>query len=314
MTLAKVEPEEFIRNAIEAEHQANALIAQYSGWAVAIMQVVEAKELYALIDGKKYLEFEAWQLIGSFDHCFVDTSDVEAIIEEEVMITGYKCHAKLLRDGVQVGGATQQCGLDAYPCRGKTGSGKDNAAISAAQTWAGSKALKMRYSAVAVLGGYSAATGDEMRRAGEEQDKTQHWCSKHETNWFKKGKMRNFAHIIEGSSEWCNEPVVVPPALEGEKATPSGGEKRTPKAGSLISSAEANELMRYADSNGVARTVVMEYIMAQFNINTPLKLTSDQLGATRLFIDKQAGGDEPGPGLEAITDPSGPAKGTVARN
>ena len=287
MTLAKVESPGFISNAIEAEHQADALIAQYSGWAVAIMRVVEAKQLYALIDGKKYLEFEAWQLIGSFDGCFVDTNDVEAVTEDGE-ITGHKCHAKLFRDGVQVGGATQQCGLDAYPCRGKTGSGKDNAAISAAQTWAGSKALKMRYSAVAVLGGYASATGDEMRRAGDEQDKTQHWCDKHQTNWFKRGKMRNFAHPVEGSSEWCNESV----APAAEKATPSESRSPKAKAGSLISSAEANELMRYADNAGMARPLVMDYIMAQFDINTPLKLTPGQLAATRLFIDKQAGTPE----------------------
>ena len=128
----------------EAQEHADSVINQYTGWARAIMQVVESRGLYADIDGKKYLEFEAWQLIGSFDRCYVDTDDVTPI-EHEGEIASYVCHAKLFRDGVRVGGATQMCGLDAFPCRGKTGSAKDKAAISAAQTWAGSKALKMRY-------------------------------------------------------------------------------------------------------------------------------------------------------------------------
>ena len=220
MTLVKIESS-LPQATQEAENAAEAVIAQYSGWATAIMRVVEAKELYTLIDKKKYLEFEAWQLIGSFDSCYVDTDDVEPVIENGET-TGYICHAKLLKNGVRVGGATQICGLDAFPCRGKNGSAKNNAAISAAQTWAGSKALKMRYSAVAVLGGYASATGDEMRRAGDEQDKTQHWCSGHETNWFKRGKMRNYAHPVEGSSEWCNEPVVVQQAAEKPMAPKAG--------------------------------------------------------------------------------------------
>jgi len=32
-----------------------------------------------------------------------------------------------------------------------------------------------------------------------------HWCSKHNTAFFKKGKMRGYAHPIEGTEGWCNE-------------------------------------------------------------------------------------------------------------
>lgn len=204
----------------EAEAHAESVIAQYTGWAIAIMRTVEANHLYEPIRDKKYLEFDAWQLIGSLDRCYVDTRDTTPVIENGET-TGYVCHAKLTRDGVLVGGAMQFCGLDAFPCRGKEGTAKDNAAMSAAQTWAGSKALRMRYSVVALLGGYGAATGDEMRRAQEEApDKTQHWCEPHETNWFKRGKMRNFAHPIGDSKEWCNEPsepkATVQPVVEGE--------------------------------------------------------------------------------------------------
>ena len=35
-----------------------------------------------------------------------------------------------------------------------------------------------------------------------------HYCTEHETTFFKKGKMKNYAHPIEGAdpTEWCNEP------------------------------------------------------------------------------------------------------------
>ena len=192
----------------EAETQADTILSQYAGWATALMRVVEAKELFALIAGKKYLEFEAWQLIGTFDRAFVDTDNVTPV-ERDGELIGYICHAKIIRDGIHAGGATQFCGLDAFPCRGKEGSAKDNAAISAAQTWAGSKALKMRYSAVAVLGGYGGATAEEMRRAQEEApDTSQHYCETHKTNWFKRGRMKNYAHPIGDTDQWCNEPTV----------------------------------------------------------------------------------------------------------
>ena len=39
-----------------------------------------------------------------------------------------------------------------------------------------------------------------------------HWCAKHKTAWFRKGKMKGFAHPVlndqtgEPTGEWCNEP------------------------------------------------------------------------------------------------------------
>ena len=210
MTLAKIDPRRSITVA-EAEAHADNIVNEYSGWAKVLIRVVEEKKLYAVIKDKKYLEFEAWQLIGTFDHARADTDDV-APIERGGEIIGYICHAKVIKDGVRIGGATQMCGLDAYPCQGKEGSAKDNAAISTAQTWAASKAFRMLYSAVAILGGFGGATAEEMRHGEQGPDKTQHWCEAHQTNWFKRGKMRNFAHPIGDTKDWCNEPALIPRA------------------------------------------------------------------------------------------------------
>ena len=206
----------------ESQTYAQSIIDEYAGWATILMRVVESKHLYAIIGTKKYLEFDAWQLIGTFDHAYADTKDVESI-REGGQIIGYICRAKIIKDGAVKGAATQMCGLDSYPCRGKEGSAQHNAAISAAQTWAASKAFRMIYSAVAVLGGYAAATADEMRYVeADAPNKTEHWCETHQTNWFKRGKMRNYAHPVEGSGEWCNEPVVIKtPAVPSGNVTPS---------------------------------------------------------------------------------------------
>jgi len=51
-------------------------------------------------------------------------------------ITGYECTAIVYQHGTIVSQGTMSCGLDAFPCRGKQGSEKNKAAMSAAQTWA----------------------------------------------------------------------------------------------------------------------------------------------------------------------------------
>lgn len=39
----------------------------------------------------------------------------------------------------------------------------------------------------------------------ETVDKSKHWCSIHGTEFFKRGKMKGYAHPIGDSGEWCNE-------------------------------------------------------------------------------------------------------------
>lgn len=41
-------------------------------------------------------------------------------------------------------------------------------------------------------------------------DKSEHWCSLHNTEFFKKGKMKGYAHKVEGTADWCNEPELSP--------------------------------------------------------------------------------------------------------
>lgn len=34
----------------------------------------------------------------------------------------------------------------------------------------------------------------------------EHYCKEHKTTWFKKGKMKGYAHPIGDTGDWCNEP------------------------------------------------------------------------------------------------------------
>ena len=49
----------------------------------------------------------------------------------------------------------------------------------------------------------------------------EHWCKEHKQPFFKRGKMKNFAHPITGddgepTGEWCNEPKATTPPSEDE--------------------------------------------------------------------------------------------------
>lgn len=59
----------------------------------------------------------------------------------------------------------------------------------------------------------------------------EHWCKEHKKPWFKKGKMRGYAHPIvdeegESTGEWCNEPTEKPPAT-GKSSEPKSQPEMT---------------------------------------------------------------------------------------
>jgi len=73
-----------------------------------------------------------------------------------------------------------------------------------AQTRAAAKAFRNRLAWIVVLAGYKPTPFEEM--AGiEPEDKSQHYCKLHGTNFFKSSKMKAFAHPIGSTKEWCYE-------------------------------------------------------------------------------------------------------------
>ena len=181
-------------------------------WASALMEAVEQQKMYADMSGKKYLEVEAWQLVGMFANAHAVAQEPTPI-EKDGEVTGYLCTALVYQNDVVIGQGTMSCGLDAFPCRGKQGSEKNKAAMSAAQTWAISKALRNKFSFVAKLAGFEGTTADEMRGndgsvfGGNSAD----FCPAHDQSWRPAGRTKELMHIVEGEKSktgknvWCKK-------------------------------------------------------------------------------------------------------------
>ena len=183
--------------------------------ATLLKDIVEKQAMFELIDNKEYLLVEGWQTIGAFNNVNAITEYVKPI-ERQGEIIGYEAKVNLIKKGEIVGGAILTCGLDEFPCRGKEGEAKHKAARSAAQTWAESKAYRMKYGYIAKLAGYEPTPAEEMHTEIETTKtkplKTkEHWCSIHNTAFFKTPKMKWYAHPIKGEKTadgkdvWCNE-------------------------------------------------------------------------------------------------------------
>jgi len=140
-------------------------VAQATEWADALMGVVNARQLYVEVGGKRYLMVEAWELIGAFAGLRAETESVEPVREDD-RIVGYKAKVNLVETQTgqkRGGGAIALCGMDEFVVKGQSSTGaKHNSAMSMAQTRATSKAFRLNFSYVASIGGYAATTAEEM--------------------------------------------------------------------------------------------------------------------------------------------------------
>ena len=179
--------------------------------AEALMKVVEKSGSFVDIQGNKYLKVEGWELIGKFNRVSAVTEYVKAIGDPT---EGYEAKVNLYQDGNIIGSSTMVCGIDEFVTQGKDGLAKDNACMSMAQTRATSKAYRLNFSWVAVLAGFQATPAEEM--SGQQSDKP-NFCTTHDTSWFKKGKMKEYAHPRGEGEPWCN---MAESKLKGNSAGP----------------------------------------------------------------------------------------------
>lgn len=164
------------------ETQTPAAIAEYHAetdltieratyWAKSLMKVVDSCGLAKSMGGKKYLEVEGWQMIAEFAHVKPIIEWVRPWKSDDGELIGYEARCRLVNDaGEEIGAGESSCGMDAFPCRGKSGSEKDKAAKSAAQTWAISRALRNKFSFVARIAGYQPVPAEEMPFEHDEHD------------------------------------------------------------------------------------------------------------------------------------------------
>ena len=123
--------------------------------ATALAEIVEAQGLFSLINKKKYLHVEAWEIIGR-------GYNVGATIEWSRPLPdgGWEARALVVTDdGIPIGAAESECGTEGDSPWNKRAS---YAQRSMAQTRAVSKALRIRLSWVVILAGYAATPFEEM--------------------------------------------------------------------------------------------------------------------------------------------------------
>jgi hypothetical protein len=183
--------------------------------AATLQHIVKSQGLSRKFGESEHLQVEAWQTIGK-GYGYTCYSEVVEFLKDGDVIMGVKARAYVVDvEGTRRGGADSFCFASEQGKAGQT----INQLAGMAQTRAESRAFKQLLSWVVVLAGYSATPAEEM--AGIVQDAPtdpQYHCSEHDVNWFKKGKMKNYAHPIGNSRDWCNMPVASedkgPPTVE----------------------------------------------------------------------------------------------------
>tara|TARA_B100001939_G_scaffold317111_1_gene303496 strand:- start:2036 stop:2944 length:909 start_codon:yes stop_codon:yes gene_type:complete len=137
-------------------------VAKSQEYASALVEVVENQNLFALIQGKKYVTFEGWQFLGSMLPTAITPQTewtVEVKDENTGEVLGFKTRV-VAKDvnGNERGAAESVCMYSEKNWRGKDA----NHLMSMAQTRASSKALRMALSSIVKLAGFEPTPKEEM--------------------------------------------------------------------------------------------------------------------------------------------------------
>ena len=234
MTLVKSEAEAITSvPAIPVYDSPTTLMEMAKEWATTLMAAVQEQKMSAEIQGEEYLEVEAWQLVGLFANAHAVAEQPTPVLGDNKQVIAYECVAHVYQGDQIVSKGASICGMNAFVTKGKFGYDINRAAMSAAQTWAISKAYRNRFAFVAKLAGFKGTTAEEMQEAHEDRQVqrpgprpsapptqqdgfTPEWCPEHNTDWFQKGRMQSPAHPINDSNGeqsmnpstgkplWCN--------------------------------------------------------------------------------------------------------------
>lgn len=136
------------------------VLAEAHKAAQALAKVLASKPRKIILNGKQYLEFEDWILLGQFYGVGIKTEWTRQI--EVGDAKGWESAVVAIdkRTGIEVGRAEAMC-LD----NERNWKGKDSFTIrSMAQTRAGSKALSSGLRWIPVLAGYAGTPAEEMKQ------------------------------------------------------------------------------------------------------------------------------------------------------
>ena len=222
-SLAAYEPQPLAPIAYEDPEE---IVIRATKWATHLMKIVEQQGMSTNIDGKQYLEVEGWQTIGAFPNASAVVEYCQPFLSGDGLTQlGYNAKVNIMQGGVVVSSGIMPCGYDDFPCRGKEGMAKEKACMSAAQTWAESKAYRMKFAFVAKLAGFEPTPADEMKRdapnktrggatsSASTQGANYGTCQVHNQPWIM-NRFKKLCH--KDGAGWCNYENVVPQGPEPE--------------------------------------------------------------------------------------------------
>ena len=186
--------------------------------AAQLRKVVDEQRLSVKIGPSEHLRVEAWQTIAKGYGCSASSEVTELHRDKDGKVIGVTARSKVIDNGsgIIVGGADSFCFAD------EEGKGDQSVAQLAgmAQTRSISRGLKQVFSWVVVLAGYDSTPAEEMHGAQAKPNvvDTALLCPIHKVEWFKRGRMRDFAHPIGDTGQWCNREDVqkVKPPVDQE--------------------------------------------------------------------------------------------------
>jgi hypothetical protein len=211
--------------AIEVTRSPTEIVAGATEQATVLMEIVESQRLYTMISGKKYLQAEAWEVILAFNNVAPSVVWTKDILDNDGVVEAVEVKVDLISKvtGAHEGSGIMRCGMDSFPTRGKQGQDKYRAAMSAAQTWALSKAARMSYSWVAVMAKFQPTPAEEMygNQDSDNSDQGYGFCAieGHDNEpFFMRGNMSGPAHK-DNNDKWCNKPGGNEPKMAGSPKT-----------------------------------------------------------------------------------------------
>ena len=129
--------------------------------AKALKGVIDSKGKKVVINGKQYLEFDDWQLLGAFYGVTAKVSSTSEIKDDKGKNIGFLAKAVAVKDGIEIAAAEAEC--LSYENNWKYKAFNQRFMLrSMAQTRACSKALRNCLAWIVVLAGYAATPAEEM--------------------------------------------------------------------------------------------------------------------------------------------------------
>lgn len=183
---------------LPAEQTANEVVEQGRNRAKQLMDIVNQNQWAKNIQGKNYLQVEAWQTLGKFYGYTAKTVSTEFV--EIGQNRGFNAVVEILdKDGKVVGGAEAGC----YTDEGKWAKSPLYSLKSMAQTRATGKAYRQILSWVAVLAGYEPTPAEEMD--GIIIEPKQQYAPRQQTEPAWKSEPASFAQIskVNGDLQWA---------------------------------------------------------------------------------------------------------------